>query len=235
MVGAALVAATMLLSACETRDIPTRVYASGATDQALVVRYENKWNIIFEKVDLEDGILVEMVGKRSIGVPKHFTYNGRRVTPDVQKTLGISPGGQTDTGYRIDIWEPGDYALTGMFRPTQTAAGAFGVSWTGTDMICFTQHAPVFRLEPGVVNVLEAQNLLQARVNGGATYDPQLVKSEEDRIRFYLADYPELKGEVRLAPVVATVEFYGYGNRDSSLCSRGRFNVGEPRPMIQPG
>jgi hypothetical protein len=217
--------------ACETTPVPTQTYSPGAINQAVLIHFDNKWQPMFEKVDLNSGVTLPMQGVRTLGLPETFDYDSKRVTPEMKQTLGLEPAGRrTATGYRVTVWEPGDYAMIGIAQPNSNGT----MSWV--DTVCFQGSAPVFRLEAGFINVFESQRDIQARAEAGPAYDPKIIEREEGRIRFYVEDHPELKGDVRLAPIVASAQFYKPTVADPrALCDHAdRFVSGPPRPLPPP-
>jgi len=229
---ATLAGAVVALAGCET-PLPTRAYSPAALDQAVLIHFNNNWSPIFEKVDLKRGTSApKSEGVRTEGIPEKFDYASKRVTPEIEQRLGLKGGksGRVDTGYGVTVWEPGDYALIGIFQPNSNGLA----SWVST--ICFTGQAPVLRIEAGALNVFEPQNELNERINAGASYDPALVRRTEDRIRFVLEEFPALKGEVKLATVVASVQYYKPQTPNpSSLCDRdSHFVPGPPLPLPPP-
>jgi hypothetical protein len=222
--------AVIALASCETPP-PTRAYSSTAPDQAVLIHYNNKWSPIFDKVDLQRGVSApKHEGVRTEGIPEKFDYASKRVTPEIEQRLGLKGGksGRIDTGYGVTVWEPGDYAMIGILQFYVTGPGGYNLNaW------CFPGQAPVFHIEAGLLNVFEPQNEMQARINAGASYDPALVKREEDQIRFVLEEFPILRGEVRLAPVVASVRYYKPQVKNpNAMCDHdSHFTVGPPKPL----
>jgi hypothetical protein len=228
--GIALVSLAVLsLGACET--VPSQEYSPTAPKQAMLIHYDNKWRPIFDRIDLASGQSLPMESIRTNGIPETFDYNGKRVTPELKQQLGLeSSSGRVSTGYRVTVWQPGDDAMVGIIQPNSNGT----MSWV--DTVCFTGAAPVFRLEAGMLNVFEAQKDIQARATAGPTYDPKIVEREEERVRFFVRDHPQLKGEVRLAPIVASVQYYKpQAPNPRALCDHAdHFVAGPPRPLPPP-
>jgi hypothetical protein len=197
----------------------------------VLIHFDNKWRPIFDRIDLASGQSLPMEGIRTTGIPETFDYNGKRVTPELKQQLGLeSSSGRVSTGYRVTVWQPGDYSMIGIIQPNSNGT----MSWV--DTICFTGAAPVFHLEAGVLNVFEAQKAIQERAIAGPTYDPKIVEHEEARVRFFVEDHPQLKGPVRLAPIVASVQYYKpQAPNPRALCDHAdRFVAGPPRPLPPP-
>ncbi|HYD88854.1 MAG TPA: hypothetical protein VEA80_15375 [Vitreimonas sp.] len=101
--------------------------------------------------------------------------------------------------------EPGDYAV---LQITDTMS-----QWNYIQMLCYDRAAPVVRIPPNSVVVVEAMQVLQLRAMLGESYDQ--IGSRRDSLaaaREVLRGYPNIEGDPVLAEVVDVVAFEDSGS-----------------------
>ena len=199
------------LAGCSSFDpLDPAISYSPQTTDAMLVHHLNNWHGLFERVDLASGKVLggkivtdaDIEGGGYLSSATLLTYNGARATKEIQSDLGVKGGsGRVATPFGVRNLPPGDYALVGIAQPNSNGYG----SWVAQR--CFLEAATVFRLEPGTVNVFEVGNVMSARVDAGDAYDPALARKDEDRIKFYLSEYPGVTANVKLAKPAAFIEF----------------------------
>lgn len=119
---------------------------------------------------------------------------------------------------------PGEYAIVGGYDIPRTVArdtdGSVTVSMFTTVQILFCV-APVFRVSPNTIAVVDAPRMLQSAGHNFFPPDPDAGRTVR-RARVALAAYPQVRGSVQVAEQIAVVRFRG----DAEDCqSSGAFDV----------
>ncbi len=188
-------------TACGTiPDVELKTLAFGSDNpRAMVAHHQDKWAPHYVRVDLGTGRLV----------PGSLLGDS-----EDSSSLYAGPinGAGTDSNYAAYIVEPGDYALVGI---TQANSNGYA-NWV--DMRCLAGAAPVFRVAPGTVNVIEPGNNKNTRADAGPGGDPGASKQDEAFVKSALAGYQSISAEVKLAPVVARIQFAA-ANANNSVAS----------------
>jgi hypothetical protein len=212
---ARLVAAFVALASCKgTPDVPmTDITFSADNTNAMVMHHRDSWDPIYLPVDLAAGRKLPGGGLNTGVFTGLFEIDSGRVTPALKQELGIEDiaFGSFKGGYNGYLMPPGDYALVGIVQPNTNGYG----SWV--DVRCFGDKAPVFRIAPGTVNMLESANRKNERVEKGANYDQALAEKDAKLGRFLVAGYPNITADVVLAPVVGTIQFSAGDTPQSSF------------------
>ncbi|MEO1643156.1 MAG: hypothetical protein AAFR74_07445, partial [Pseudomonadota bacterium] len=206
-----------LLTACAT---PTTAF-SPDSEEALIIHWANKQDMVFVRVDLDAGFAFKddriILANRN-RAPKLAFRGDREDKATARIMLDEGWDGRDTIDYATAVVEPGTYALV---HAAYWFDNGIGAAWY-EEFLCLADRAAVFEFESGAINTLENWSHLRTRIESEDGAEGMLTEQNDEMIRLILKEYPDLKGEIKTSPVIAFISFDEV-RQTASTCSSGDF------------
>lgn len=204
--------ALSILSACATVQDSSYSY-EGNSESAMLVSLHQQLSVTLIPIDLDTVTMGEeplLIGGEFVKV---LNYSKERLTDSHLNDLNyMKPSAMFLSGFEANQITPGHYAIVESFSASNLA-GTYS-SLQG----CFMDDAYVVDVAPNTVNYLEPPWRLMLRQQYGDAADAMPHPSinfkmdikpvnQLERLKFTLEEFPNVKGTVQAAPVIAKVKF----------------------------
>ena len=139
-----------LLTACAT---PTTTFSPDA-EEALIIHWANKQDMVFVRVDLDAGFAFtddRIVIENRNRAPKLPFRGSLEDKATARIMLDEGWDGRDTIDYATAVVEPGTYALV---HAAYWFDNGIGSAWY-EEFLCLAKRAAVFEFEPGAINTLE--------------------------------------------------------------------------------
>lgn len=213
----ALALTPLMLSACAT---PTTNFNANTADQALLIHWGNKEDFVWVPVDLEKREVIgdRLIIKNRTSAPKLNLKANDEDKAKIKKMLDDGWKGRKTVDYATKVLPSGTYAFVWW---------SYDISDVGRQgSNCLLSYAPVFKIDAGKINTLETWGYLRDRVRTVTSDDTVWMRKNNDLLSTVLKEYPDIKGDLQAAKIVATVRFETNSSFYSQKClTSGSFDI----------